>query len=42
MITPLEIEKSQFEGKVILISNGKDTKRITLNSHQNLIEVNFE
>lgn len=41
-ITPLEIEKSQFEGKVILISNGKDTKRITLNSHQNLIEVNFE
>lgn len=40
--TPLEIEKSQFEGKVILISNGKDTKRIILNSHQNLIEVNFE
>lgn len=40
--TPLEIEKSQFEGKVILISNGKETKRIILNSHQNLIEVNFE
>lgn len=40
--TPLEIEKSQFEGKLILVSNGKDTKRIILNSHQNLIEVNFE
>jgi len=40
--TPLEIEKSQFEGKAILISNGKDTKRVILNSHQNLIEVNFE
>jgi hypothetical protein len=40
--TPLEIDKSQYNGKVILISNGKDTKRITLNSLQNLIEVNFE
>lgn len=40
--TPLEIDKNLYEGKVLLISNGKDTKRITLNSHQNLIEINFE
>jgi hypothetical protein len=40
--TPLELDKKTYEGKVILISNGKDTKRITLNSHQNLIEIKFK
>lgn len=40
--TPLELDKNLYENKVILISNGKETKRITLNSHQNLIEINFE
>ncbi|NLB86593.1 MAG: hypothetical protein GX793_05995 [Bacteroidales bacterium] len=40
--TPLEIDKNLYEGKVLLISNGKETKRITLNSHQNLIEINFK
>jgi len=40
--TPLELDKNIYEGKIILISNGKDTKRITLNSHQNLIHIQFD
>jgi len=40
--TPLELDKNTYEGKLILISNGKETKRITLNSHQNLIEIKFD
>lgn len=39
--TPLELDKQTYEGKLILVSNGKETKRITLNSHQNLIEIEF-
>ena len=40
--TPIELDKDAYEGKLILISNGKETKRITLNSHQNLIEIKFD
>jgi hypothetical protein len=40
--TPLELDKQSYEGKLILVSNGKETKRITLNSHQNLIEIKFD
>lgn len=40
--TPLELDKDTYQGKLILISNGKETKRITLNSHQNLIEIKFD
>jgi hypothetical protein len=40
--TPIELDKKTYEGKVILISNGKETKRITLNSHTNLIEIEFD
>lgn len=40
--TPIELDKDTYEGKLILISNGKETKRITLNSHQNLIEIKFD
>jgi hypothetical protein len=40
--TPLELDKNTYEGKMILISNGKETKKITLNSHQNLIEIKFD
>lgn len=39
--TPLELDKKNYEGKVILISNGKETKRITLNSFKNIIEIEF-
>lgn len=39
--TPLLLDKSIYEGKVIIISNGKETKRITLNSFENLIEIKF-
>lgn len=39
--TPLELDKNTYEGKVIIVSNGKETRRITLNSHQNLIEIEF-
>jgi hypothetical protein len=40
--TPIELDKDTFEGKLILISNGKETQRITLNSDQNLIEIKFD
>jgi hypothetical protein len=40
--TPLELNKQTYEGKLILVSNGKETKRITLNSHQNLIVIKFD
>jgi len=40
-ITPLEIDKNLYKGKVLIISNGKETKRITLNS-QDLIEIKFD
>lgn len=39
--TPLELDKATYEGKLILISNGKETKRITLNSLENVIEIKF-
>lgn len=39
--TPLELDKQTYEGKLILVSNGKETKRIRLSSHQNLIEIEF-
>lgn len=39
--TPLELDKQTYEGKVIIVSNGRESKRITLNSHQNLIEIEF-
>jgi hypothetical protein len=39
--TPLEIDKNLYKGKVLIVSNGKETKRITLNS-QYLIEIKFE
>jgi hypothetical protein len=38
--TPLEIDKKRYRGRVIIVSNGKETKRITLKS-QNLIEIKF-
>ena len=40
--TPLELEKSLYEGTVLIISNGKEAKRIMLNSTQNLIEIKFD
>jgi hypothetical protein len=40
--TPIELDKNTYEGKTILISNGKDTKRITLNSYQTLIDIQFD
>jgi hypothetical protein len=38
--TPLEIDKKRYKGRVIIVSNGKETKRITLKL-QNLIEIKF-
>ena len=40
--TPIELDKETYEGKFILITNGKETQRITLNSHQDLIEIKFD
>jgi hypothetical protein len=39
--TPLELDIDTYEGRLILISNGKETKKITLNSHQQLIDIKF-
>jgi hypothetical protein len=38
--TPLELDKQIYKGKLILISNGRDTKQITLNDI-NIVEINF-
>ena len=40
--TPLELDKELYEGKLILVSDGKETKRVKLNSNQNLIEIKFD
>lgn len=40
-ITPLELDKNTYEGKELIVSNGKESKRITLNSHQSIIEIEF-
>jgi len=40
-MTPIQLEKNIYTGKTILISNGKETIRITLRSTQNLVEVIF-
>jgi hypothetical protein len=40
--TPIELDKGTYEGKLIIISNGKEVHRITLNSHQNIIEIKFD
>ncbi len=39
--TPLELDKNTYEGKVILVSNGKETKRIMLYANLSLVEVKF-
>jgi hypothetical protein len=41
-MTPIELDKETYEGKLILISNGKETKKIALNAHQNQIKIIFE
>ena len=40
--TPLELDKELYKGKLILISNGRDTKRISLDPNQSLIEIKFD
>jgi hypothetical protein len=40
--TPLELDKSGYVGKTLLISNGRDTRRISLDAQQSLIEIKFE
>jgi len=40
--TPIELDKNKYNGKMILISNGRETKRIKLDSFQSLIEIVFE
>ena len=39
--TPLNLLKKEYEGKIILVSNGKETKRIKLNSFDDIIEIEF-
>jgi hypothetical protein len=40
--TPMDLEKSTYYGRTILISNGKVTKRIKLDSNYDTIEVEFD
>lgn len=40
--TPLELDKNLYEGKVIIVSNGKETQRVRLNSNENIIEIKFD
>jgi len=40
--TPLLLDKIKYEGKLILISNGKETKSVKLTSNENVIEVVFK
>jgi hypothetical protein len=40
--TPLELDKKDYLGKKILISNGKDTKIVILSDIDNLIEIRFD
>jgi hypothetical protein len=40
--TPLELDKQTYDGKLILISNGKVTKQVKLDSSQSLIEIIFD
>lgn len=40
--TPIELDKDTYSGKLILISNGLETKRITLDNSKSTIEVKFD
>jgi hypothetical protein len=40
--TPLELDKESYIGKLVLITNGKETKKIRLDSQQNFIEIKFD
>jgi len=40
-ITPLILDQQIYEGKSLLISNGKETKRITVSKNESIIEINF-
>jgi len=40
-ITPLQLDKSNYEGKALLISDGKETKRIVVTPNDNIIEIKF-
>jgi hypothetical protein len=39
--TPLELDKKTYVGKMIIVSNGKETKHVFLDPIDNLIEIRF-
>jgi hypothetical protein len=39
--TPLELERSQYFGKVLVVTNGKSTKKININANSKVIEIDF-
>jgi len=41
-VTPLQLEKSLYSGKTIIATNGKESKRIALNSRADTIVIAFE
>jgi len=40
-ITPLSIPKKEYEGKTVLVANGRETKRIVLTGDKSLIDIVF-
>jgi hypothetical protein len=39
--TPIDLDKDQYTGKTLIVSNGKETKQVILLSQRNLYEINF-
>lgn len=39
--TPIDLDKDQYTGKTLIVSNGKETKQVKLMSQHNLYEINF-
>lgn len=40
--TPIELDKWNFQGKTILVSNGRQTKRVALYAYDRIVEVIFD
>ncbi len=39
--TPIDLDKNIYNGKTIIVSNGRETKQINVSQNENIIEVNF-
>jgi hypothetical protein len=39
--TPIDLDKDQYAGKTLIVSNGRETKQVILRSQHNFYEINF-